>query len=190
MSNSEKQPKFKAGDKVIVVSETQAIGVEKGKVYTIKNPSRHLGSYNGKLHNYVILEGVTVGTPNEDCLELYIEKPKPNYREMQPTDLIKISIDGNESEVPIGDLVHAQHLLGITTGNFGGRLWESIWKALGKNASPLHGKVIDFSDDQKLVLANFFKPHYDKQNEKAKLAELIENKSKELDELKEKLSNI
>lgn len=189
MSVSEKQPKFKAGDKVIVVGDTAARGVEIGKVYTIKNPSSHVGTYNGKLHNYVMLEGVRIGTPDEDYLELYIEKP--NYREMQPTDLIKISIDGNESEVPLGDLVSAQALIGQSTGKWGHEFYEYLFESLGGvDLSSKSGDVISFSDEQKQTLGYFFKPYYDKQDEKAKLAELIENKSKELSELKEKLSNI
>ena len=188
MSDS-KQPKFKTGDKVIVVEDTSAIGVEMGKVYNVKNPSSHKGSYNGNVYNYVTLEKVAIGSPNEDSLELYVEKP--NYREMSPTDLIKISIDGNEAEVPLGDLVITQALIGRSTGEYGLEFYNYLLKYLGDvDLSDKSGDVIIFADAQKEVLDYFFKPYYDKQNEKAKLEELIESKSKELAKLKEKLENI
>ena len=121
-----KTNKFKKGDKVVCVGNTSADGVEFGEVYTVKNPSSHLGFYNGKLHNYVTLEEDDVVTPNEDCLELYIE-PR-NYRNMKPTDLIKVSIDGFEDEIPLGDLIHARALVGNSKGTFG----YNLYKFLGK----------------------------------------------------------
>ena len=63
--------KFKIGDKVKCVSETSAIGVEVGGIYTIKDPNHHLGTYYGKTHNHVSLEEVS-STPNEGCLEMYV----------------------------------------------------------------------------------------------------------------------
>ena len=184
-----KTNKFKKGDKVVCVGNTSTDGVEFGKVYTVKNPSSHLGFYNSKLHNYVTLEEDDVVTPNEDCLELYIE-PR-NYRNMKPTDLIKISIDGNEAEVPLGDLVASEALLGYSSGCYTYMLWKFISNMLGKEVIKLEGRGIDFSNKQKEALDYFFKPYYDKlDKEKVVLMELIENKTKELAELKDKLSNL
>jgi hypothetical protein len=119
-------PKFKKGDKVKVVGETGAMNVKIGGIYTIVNPCHHTGSFGGKKSNYVSLEDVEWGTPNEGHLELYIE-PR-NYRNMKPTDLIKVNIDGFESEVPLGDIVHAVTILGVTNGYYGLDIWEALRK--------------------------------------------------------------
>ena len=99
--NSFKTNKFNKGDKVVCVGNTSAEGVEFGEVYTVDNPSSHRGFYNGELHNHVTLVEVE-STPSDKCLELYVEQR--NYREMTPNDLITISIEGVESEVPLGIL--------------------------------------------------------------------------------------
>lgn len=180
--------KFKKGDKVVRTGDTSAIGVEFGKVYTIKNPSSHSGRYFGESHNHVTLEEVS-GTPSDKYLELYVEKP--TYREMKPTDLITISIGGNQSEVPLGDLVHATRLLGVTNGFYGARVWEALYNVLGEDGFRLDSTVIEFRDKQKETLDYFFKPYYDKQQqEKEELHNLISKKQSELDQLVEKLAQM
>jgi hypothetical protein len=134
--NSFKTNKFKKGDKVVCVGNTSAEDVEFGEVYTVDNPSSHSSFYNGELHNHVTLLEVE-STPSDKCLELYnhvaleeVESipidnhlelciEKRNYREMSPNDLITISINGVESEVPLGDIVHAVTILGVTNGDYG-----------------------------------------------------------------------
>lgn len=181
--------KFKKGDKVVRTGDTSAEGVEFGKVYTVENPSSHKGFYWGEIHNHVTLEEVD-STPSDKYLELYIEKS--NYREMKPTDLITINIDGNESEVPLGDLVHATALLGVTNGWYGARIWEALNKSLGKDGFVEDMEtVIEFRDKQKETLDYFFKPYYDKQQqEKEELSNLISKKQSELDQLVEKLNQM
>ena len=77
-------PKFKKGDKVKVVGETRATGVNFEGIYTIKNPSDRTTDYcDGRKESYHVSLEDADGTPNEDCLELYIE-PR-NYRNMKPT---------------------------------------------------------------------------------------------------------
>ena len=44
--------------------------------------------------------------------ESKVNNTKHNYREMNPNDLITISIEGIESEVPLGDIVHAVAITG------------------------------------------------------------------------------
>ena len=111
--SSFKTNKFKKGDKVVRVGDTSAEGVEFGEVYTVDNPSSHRGFYNGELHNHVTLVEVE-STPSDKHIDLYVENR--NYREMNPNDLITISIEGIESEVPVGDIVHAVAILGVTNG--------------------------------------------------------------------------
>ena len=186
--NSFKTNKFKKGDKVICVGNTKAIGVNFGRVYTVDNPSSHRGFYRGELHNHVTLVEVE-STPSDKVLELYVEQH--NYREMNPTDLITVSINGVESEVPVGDIVHAVAILGVTNGYHGTR----IWKALRKPFDPEGfvediDTVVEFRDKQKEALDYFFQPYYDKQREKDELKTLIEDKMEEVDALVKQLNQL
>ena len=187
--NSFKTDKFKKGDKVIRVGDTSAFGVNFGRVYTVDNPSSHSGLYGGELHNHVTLVEV-VSMPSDKCLELYIEQR--NYREMSPNDLITISINGVESEVPLGDIVHAVAILGVTNGYHG----SHIWRALRKPFDPEGfvgdmDTVVEFRNKQKEALDYFFQPYYDKQQqEKDELKTLITSKMEEVDALVKQLNQM
>ena len=184
-----KEFKFKKGDKVVLVGDTLALGVELGEVYTVDNPSSHSSSYDGKLHNHVTLVEVR-STPSDKCLELYIEQR--NYREMNPNDLITISINGVESEVPLGDIVHAVAILGITNGYHGARIWEALRKPFDTEGFVQDmDTVIEFRDKQTAALEHFFQPYYDKQQqEKDELKTLIAFKMEEVDALVKQLNQM
>ena len=186
--NSFKTNKFKKGDKVIRVGDTSAVGVKFGEVYTVDDPSSHSGSYEGELHNYVTLVEVE-STPSDKYLELYVEQR--NYREMNPNDLITISIEGIESEVPLGDIVHAVAILGVTNGYYGTRIWEALRKPFNPGCFVQdRGTVVEFRDKQKEALDYFFKPYYDKQQEKDDLKTLIEAKMQEVEALQKQLNQM
>ena len=207
--NSFKTDKFKKGDKVIRVGDTSAIGVNLGRVYTVDNPSSHSGFYGGELHNHVTLVEVE-STPSDKHLELCnqvtsaevesmhidnhlvlcIEKHK--YREMNPNDLITISINGVESEVPLGDIVHAVAILGITNGYHGARIWEALRKPFDcEGFVQDEDTVVEFRDKQKEALDYFFQPYYDKQQqEKDELKTLIASKMEEVDALVKQLNQL
>ncbi len=182
-------PKFKKGDKVICVGNTSASGVKFGKVYTVDNPSSHSGFYCGELHNHVTLAEVE-STPSDKHLELYIEQR--NYREMNPNDLITISINGVESEVPLGDIVHAVAILGITNGYHGVRIWEALRKPFDPEGFVGDvDTVVEFRDKQKEALDYFFQPYYGKQQqEKDELKTLIAFKMEEVDALVKQLNQL
>lgn len=124
--------------------------------------------------------------------ESEVNNTKPNYREMKPTDMVKVCIEDNEFEVPLGDLVHATALLGVTNGWYGARLWEVLNKSLGKDGFTEDiDTIIEFRDKQKEALDYFFKPYYDKQQqEKEELHNLISKKQNELNQLVEKLNHM
>jgi len=176
-------PKFKKGDKVVRVGDTLALGVELGEVYTVDNPSSHSSSYGGELHNHVTLVEVE-STPM--CIE------KRNYREMSPNDLITISINGVESEVPLGDIVHAVAILGITNGYHGARIWDALRKPFDPEGFVGDmDTVVEFRDKQKEALEYFFQPCYDKQQqEKDELKTLIASKMEEVDSLVKQLNQM
>lgn len=206
--NSFKTNKFKKGDKVICVGNTSALGVEFGEVYTVDNPSSHSSCYDGELHNHVTLVEVE-STPNDKVLELYnhvileeVESmpidnhlvlciEKRNYREMSPNDLITISINGVESEVPLGDIVHAVAILGVTNGYHGARIWEALRKPFDSEGFVEDmDTVVEFRDKQKEALDYFFKPYYKQQQEKDELKTLIASKMEEVDALVEQLNQL
>ena len=124
--------------------------------------------------------------------ELAIAEVSKNYRSMKPTDLITISVDGIESEVPLGDIVHAVAILGITNGYHGARIWESLRKPLDSECFVQDmDTVVEFRDKQKEALDYFFKPYYDKQQqEKEELHNLILAKQNEINQLVEKLNQM
>lgn len=186
--NSFKTNKFKKGDKVICVGNTSALGVEFGEVYTVDNPSSHSGCYDGELYNHVTLVEVE-STPNDKVLELYVENR--NYREMNPNDLITISIEGIESEVPVGDIVHAVAILGVTNGYHGARIWEALRKPFDHEGFVGDmDTVVEFRGKQKEALDYFFQPYYDKQQEKDELKTLIASKMEEVDTLVKQLNQL
>ena len=183
--NSFKTNKFKKGDKVIRVGDTSAIGVNFGRVYTVDNPSSH----SGVLHNYVTLLEVE-STPSDKHLELYVENR--NYREMNPNDLITISVGGVESEVPLGDIIHAVTILGVTNGYHGASIWKALRKPFDNEGFVEDmGTVVEFRDKQKEALNYFFQPYYDKQQqEKDELKTLIASKMEEVDALVKQLNQM
>lgn len=180
--------KFKKGDKVLRTASTgEDYIIQQGCVYVVHE-------YN-HLTNDLYLDGVYLSNGERDWFDAdnfeLVEEPK-SYRNMKPTDLITISIDGNESEVPLGDLVHATALLGVTNGWYGARIWEALNKSLGKDGFVEDLEtVIEFRDKQKETLDYFFKPYYDKQQqEKEELHNLISAKQKEVEQLLEKLNQM
>ena len=182
-------PKFKKGDKVVRVGDISVSGVEFGEVYIVDNPSSHRGFYWGELHNHVTLVEVE-STPSDKHLDLYVEQR--NYREMNPNDLITISVAGIESEVPLGDIVHAVAILGVTNGYHGARIWEALRKPFDCEGFVQDmDTVFEFRDKQKEALDYFFQPYYDKQQqEKDELKTLIEDKMKEVDALVKQLNQM
>ena len=187
--SSFKTNKFKKGDKVIRVGDTSAIGVNFGRVYTVDNPSSHSGFYCGELHNHVTLVEVE-STPSDKHLELYVEQR--NYREMNPNDLITISVDGVESEVPLGDIIHAVAILGVTNGYHGVHIWEALRKPFDTECFVEDmDTVVEFRVKEKEALDYFFKPYYYKQQqEKDELKTLIASKMEEVDALVKQLNQM
>jgi len=183
----DKQPKFKDGDKVVCISSDIGLVIEEGQVYTVK---RLLNEYN---RNYVELEDIKKKHSYDATrFDLYLEKAKLNYREMSPTQLIKISIDGKEAEVPLVDLVSLQALVGRSTGEYKNDFYNFLFKSLGGvDLSSVSGDIIHFSSQQKQALDYFFKPYYDKQQqEKDELKTLIEVKMEEVDALVKQLNQL
>ena len=182
MSN---EVKFKKGDKILGVKGLTALGMYEGEVYTVRSCTETSmileECFNGRTGYYHTF------TPSD-----YELVAKCNYRNMKPTDLITISIEGIESEVPLGDIVHAVTILGITNGYHGARIWEALRKPFDTECFVQDmDTVVEFRDKQKEALDYFFKPYYDKQQqEKDELKTLIEVKMEEVDALVKQLNQL
>ena len=111
---------------------------------------------------------------------------------MNPNDLITISVGGVESEVPLGDIVHAVAILGVTNGYHGARIWEALRKPFDHEGFVGDmDTVVEFRNKQKEALDYFFQPYYDKQQqEKDELKTLIAFKMEEVDALVKQLNQL
>ena len=114
-------PKFKKGGKILGVKGLTDLGMCEGQEYTVRLCNEKMMTLEecfcertGRHYTF---------TPSD-----YELVAKRNHRNTKPTDLITISVDGVESEVPIGDIVHAVAILGITNGCHDDRIWEALRK--------------------------------------------------------------
>lgn len=176
--------KFNKGDNILG-KNCESLGMYAGKIYTVKTCTE--GEMT--LEECFCKETGRNYTFTPSMYEL-IEKR--NYREMSPNDLITISINDVESEVPLGDIVHAVAILGVTNGYHGTRIWEALRKPFD-----LEGfvgdmdTVVEFRNKQKEALDYFFKPYYDKQQqEKDELKTLFASKMEEVDALVKQLNQL
>ena len=174
--------KFKIGDKVRCVEADQGHWIEVGEIYTVKCVDRE----------YVQLEEIAEKHDYYESRFELVSETKLNYREMKPTDMVKVCIGGNEFEVPLGDLVHATALLGVTKGIYGLKLWDGLMAALGEDGFDQDSEsLIDFRDQEQKDIDYFFQPYYDKQQqEKEELHNLILAKQEELSQLIDKLNQM
>ena len=195
--NSFKTNKFKKGDKVTSVDNYE-LGVFEVLAYSSGGYCCYQKGFQGHSGNFSLGEETFVGTEYEaQCYwflesELAIVEVSKNYREMNPNDLITISIEGVESEVPLGDVVHAVAILGITNGYHGARIWEALRKPFDPEGFVGDmDTVVEFRNKQKEALDYFFKPYYDKQQqEKDELKTLIASKMEEVDALVKQLNQM
>ncbi|MEG2707403.1 MAG: hypothetical protein RR959_08680 [Erysipelotrichaceae bacterium] len=178
------EPKFKKGDIVVRTGFSYEDGrMVRGNHYTV----------NDCIGSSVYLEDVYddgeldwFGVDHFDLVKSYEEKR--NYRNMKPTDLIKVSIDGFEDKIQLGDLVNTKALLGGANITLDGNLFyllESIFDK-EKNLSCIY-KIASTREFQEQVFEKYFK---DNAEEKANLKELISNKQNELKELQDKLNQL
>lgn len=181
--NSSVTSKFKIGDKVRCAEADQGQWIEVGEIYTVKCVNCE----------YIHLEEITEKHDyHESRFELVSEKTKLNYREMKPTDMVKVCIGDSEFEVHLGDLVHTTALLGASNRFYGFELWECLVTALGKDGFTQEnlGSLIELRDQEKKDIDYFFQPSYEKQKQKEELSNLILSKQEELSQLIEKLNQM
>ena len=128
------------------------------------------------------------GVANFDLVKAYEEKR--NYRNMKPTDLIKVNIDGFECEIPLGDLIHIQALVANSTGHFGSKIYSLLEQIDEEGICDDAYSTIKVYDQQEKLMKDFFVIDAQKEADKANLKELISNKQNELKELQDKLNQL
>lgn len=173
--------KFKIGDKVRCVEASQGQWIEVGVIYTVK-------CVRGE---YVCLDEITEKHNYHESRFELVSETKLNYREMRPSDMIKVCIGDNEFEVPLGDLVHTTALLAVTEGIYGCDLLDALTEALGRDGFVEDCETLfEFLDKQNEAIDYFFQPSYDKQKQKDELSNLIISKQEELSQLIDKLNQM
>ena len=175
MSN---EVKFKKGDKILG-QNYEMLGMYEGEVYTVRSCTET----SMTLEECFCKETGRNYTFTPSMYEL-IEKR--NYREMTPNDLITISVDGIESDVPLGDLIHARALIANAKGTFGYNLYRFLGKLDEDGVVDYVYEDIEVFDKQEELMKDFFIIEADKAN----LKELISNKQNELKELQDKLNQL
>ena len=103
------------------------------------------------------------------------EKPKINYREMSPDTLVKVSIDGNEFEVPLKELLIVSDITGSITGDRrASEFYHRTQEILGSHYFDSLG-LVDYGNlelDEGYL--HYFEPYFSKQKEKEALNKAIE----------------
>ena len=188
--------KYKIGDKVKVVSlplcldnKDAPIGSEGIVVGTGNNPY-----YKVKSDSFTIFgkEKKEYWYFDEENLELVVEQTLKNYRELTPDTLIDISIDGNEFKVPLGYLIHAKALIGVSNGLYGYSIFKALKKVFDKDCVIINNhkySLIRAVEAQDSLMKTYF---IDKEKEAKKqaLKDVISKLEKELSELEQKFATL
>ena len=188
--------KYKIGDKVKVVSlpicldnkdapigsEGIVVGTGNNPYYKVKSDSFTISGNEKKEHWYF----------DEENLELVVEQTLKNYRELTPDTLIDISIDGNEFKVPLGDLIHAKALIGVSNGLYGYSIFKALKKVFDKDRVIINNhkySLIRAVEAQDSLMKTYF---IDKEKEAKKqaLKDVISKLEKELSELEQKFATL
>lgn len=143
----------KVGDLVKRIYPTgEDFDVKQGEIYKVKaitHGGEHLMVEGSDQHFYI------------NSFEV-VNECRNKYRLMNPNTLIKVSIDGNEFEVPLGDLIRMQKLCGAANGKYGYELWRNVHTIIDEDRviqdnSAIYG-VEDYADMEESLLEDYFEP--------------------------------
>ena len=167
---------IEVGDLVKRIDPTgEDYDVQQGKVYEVEDISGHHLRVKGSCKYYFVKSFEVV--PKEE--------PK-NYRLMNPDTLIKVSIDGHEFEVPLGDLIRMQKLCGSANGKYGYELWDNVQEIIDKDRAIRYNTMIyevdEYADMEEFLLEEYFKPS-ENLKRKAELQEALKELNRQGDEI-------
>ena len=174
------QPKFKKGDMVETpLGLFEVIDMNSnGGIFCYKEgfDGHSAESYFGDKYSHTKYEGQCWWF-DENKLKLVEtkEQPKINYREMSPDTLVKVSIDGNEFEVSLKELLIVSDIIGNITGEHrASEFYLKTQEILGGHHFDSLGVVYygDLELDEGYL--HYFEPYFSKQKEKEALKKDIE----------------
>ena len=143
----------KVGDLVKRISSTgEGFDVKQGEVYKVKAVA-----YGGK---HLMVEG------SEQYMHIsnfkVVNEHHNKYRLMKPDTPIKVSVDGREFKVPLGDLVRMQKVCGAANGKYGYDLWRNVQSIIDEDCVIQDNKTIyeldEYVDIEESLLEEYFKP--------------------------------
>lgn len=196
--------KFKIGDKVIITSLPTSLSTKEANIGDIGVVSGVTsdGWFRVECKNFTWCDGEPKGHWyfEDHNLKIYEVKQPTSYREMSPDSTIKVKIGNYEFDCPIKELL----IIDALSGNIVGEprtstFFYNIEKALDTDSLSLiglcsNGVSILNSED---FYQEYFKPFYDKQEEKDLLLKDIEeqktilkNQEKFLKELEDKYNSL
>lgn len=143
----------KAGDLVKRISPTgEDFDVKQGEIYKVKAIT-----YGGK---YLMVEG----SDQHFYINSFevVNEHHNKYRLMKPDTSIKVSVDGHEFEVPLGDLIRMQKVCGAANGKYGYDLWRNVQSIIDEDRVIQDNKTIyeldEYVDIEESLLEEYFKP--------------------------------
>ena len=167
--------KVKVGDLVKRIDPTNInYEVQQGEVYEVENVSGDCLRVKGSYKYYFV-----------KSFEVVDPKPK-NYRLMNQDTMIKVSIDGHEFEVPLGDLIRMQKVCGSANGKYGYTLWENVRDIIDEDRV-IRGNdslytVDEYIDMEKSLLEEYFKPS-ENLKRKAEIQEALKHLNLQAEEI-------
>ena len=114
---------------------------------------------------------------DEDELKLVKakEQPKINYREMSPDTLVKVSIDGNEFEVSLKEMLIVSDITGCILGDHrASEFYHRTQEILGNHYFDAEGEVDYGNLELDEGYLHYFETYFSKQKEKEALKKDIE----------------
>ena len=174
--------KVKVGDLVKRIDPVAGFyNIRQGGVYEVDDVSGDQLKVKGSCNYYFIRS-----------FEVVSGEPK-NYRLMNQDTLIKVSIDGHEFEVPLGDLIRMQKVCGVTNGKYGYTLWENVRNIIDQDFvirdNEMLYEVDDYADMEESLLEEYFKPS-ENLKRKTELQEALEELTRQTLKLHQELESL
>lgn len=142
--------KVKVGDLVRRIAPTGGrFNVKQGEIYEVENVDGNLLKVKGSHQLYLV-----------GSFEVVSPKTK-NYRLMNANTPIKVSVDGHEFKVPLGDLIRMQKVCGAANGKYGYDLWRNVQSIIDEDRVIQNDKIVygaEYVEIEESLLEEYFKP--------------------------------
>lgn len=140
----------KVGDLVKRIDPTgETYDIQQGEVYEVANVSGSHLRVKGSCKYYFVKSFEVVSGETK------------NYRLMNPDTRIKVSVDGHEFKVPLGDLIRMQKVCGAANGKYGYDLWRNVQSIIDEDRVIQNDKIVygaEYVEIEESLLEEYFKP--------------------------------